>query len=118
MFPSEEQEPIFWPSDGTRGSLTPRTIRGAGWAFKPTEVTDSRGADSFSLGPALAIARPAFADRQKPKIGYLSWFPESMEDDLDRFREGMEKAGFAEADYQLEAYFTGGEPAIDPGYRS
>src|ERR1700751_3238494 len=63
-------------------------------------------------GTALAIARPAFADRRKPKIGYLSWFPESMKDDLDRFREGMEKAGFTEADYELEAYFTGGNPQL------
>jgi putative tryptophan/tyrosine transport system substrate-binding protein len=63
-------------------------------------------------GTALAIARPAFADRRKPKIGYLSWFPESMKDDLDRFREGMEKAGFTESDYELEAYFTGGNPQL------
>jgi putative ABC transport system substrate-binding protein len=61
-------------------------------------------------GAALAMARPAFADRQKPKIGYLSWFPDSMKDDLDRFREGMEKVGYTEQDYELEAYFTGGNP--------
>jgi putative ABC transport system substrate-binding protein len=54
------------------------------------------------------MGRPAFADRKKPKVGYLSWFPDSMKADLDRFREGMEKVGYAEGDYGLEAYFTGG----------
>jgi ABC-type uncharacterized transport system substrate-binding protein len=58
------------------------------------------------------MARPAFADRRKPKIGYLSRFPELMKDDLDRFREGMEKVGFTAADYELEAYFTGGNPQL------
>src|SRR6516164_3815311 len=56
------------------------------------------------------MARPAFADRKKPKIGYLSWFSDSMKDDLDRFREGMEKIGYTEPDYEIEAYFTGGNP--------
>jgi len=63
-------------------------------------------------GAALAMARPAFADRQKPKIGYLSWFPESMKDDLDRFREGMEKVGYTGRDYDLEGHFTGGNPQL------
>ena len=61
-------------------------------------------------GAALAMVRPAFADRAKPKIGYLSWFPDSMKDDLDHFREGMEKVGYREGDYDLEFYFTGGNP--------
>lgn len=63
-------------------------------------------------GAALAMSRPAFADRQKPKIGYLSWFPESMKDDLDRFREGMAKVGYTERDYELEGHFTGGNPQL------
>ena len=63
-------------------------------------------------GAALAMAQPAFADRQKPKIGYLSWFPESMKDDLDRFREGMEKVGYTGSDYELEGHFTGGNPQL------
>jgi putative ABC transport system substrate-binding protein len=61
-------------------------------------------------GAALAMARPAFAARQKPKIGYLSWFPESMKEDVDHFREGMQKVGYAEADYELEPYFAAGSP--------
>jgi putative tryptophan/tyrosine transport system substrate-binding protein len=63
-------------------------------------------------GTALAMARPAFADPQKPKIGYLSWFPDSMKDDLERFREGMERVGYARQDYVLEGYFTGGNPQL------
>src|SRR5947209_962831 len=63
-------------------------------------------------GAALATARPAFADSQKPKIGYLSWFPDSMKDDLERFREGMEKVGYAREDYVLEGYITGGNPQL------
>jgi putative ABC transport system substrate-binding protein len=64
-------------------------------------------------GAALAMAQPAFADQKKPKIGYLSWFPQSMKNDLDRFREGMRELGYAEpADYALEAYFTGGNPQL------
>ena len=63
-------------------------------------------------GAALALARPAFADRGKPKIGYLSWFPDSMKADLDRFREGMAKVGYSDADYELEAHFTGGNPQL------
>jgi putative ABC transport system substrate-binding protein len=57
------------------------------------------------------MARPAFA-RQKPKIGYLSWFPQSMKDDLDRFREGMAQVGYATSDYELEGHFTGGNPQL------
>jgi hypothetical protein len=62
-------------------------------------------------GAILARAQPAFADRRKPKIGFLSWFSRSMKDDLDRFREGMRQLGYTETeDYLLEAYFTGGDP--------
>src|SRR5947199_10079604 len=63
-------------------------------------------------GAALAMARPAFADRQKPKIGYLSWFPDSMKDDLERFREGMDRVGYSRQDYLLESHFTGGNPQL------
>jgi putative ABC transport system substrate-binding protein len=64
-------------------------------------------------GAALAMARPAFADQKKPKIGYLSWFPQSMNDDLNRFREGMRELGYTEPrDYEVEAYFTGGNPQL------
>ena len=61
---------------------------------------------------AVAAAPAAFADRQKPKIGFLSWFPESMRKDLDRFREGMETVGYKESDYVIEAYFAGGDPQL------
>lgn len=61
---------------------------------------------------ALAMAPSALANARKPKIGYLSWFPDSMKDDLDRFREGMERAGYARQDYVLEGYFTGGNPQL------
>jgi putative ABC transport system substrate-binding protein len=62
---------------------------------------------------ALAMAQPAFADQKKPKIGYLSWFPQSMNDDLNRFREGMRQLGYTEPkDYALEPYFTGGNPEL------
>ena len=63
-------------------------------------------------GAALTMAQPAFAGGQKPKIGYLSWFPESMKGDLDRFREGMEKVGYTESDYEIEGHFTGGNPRL------
>jgi len=63
-------------------------------------------------GAALTMAQPAFAGGQKPKIGYLSWFPESMKGDLDRFREGMEKVGYTESDYEIEGHFTGGNPQL------
>src|SRR5690242_10900690 len=60
---------------------------------------------------APLMVRPAWADRKKPTIGFVSWFPESMKDDLDRFREGMRQLGYTEAqDYVLEAHFTGGNP--------
>jgi putative ABC transport system substrate-binding protein len=64
-------------------------------------------------GAALAMAGPAFAARKKPTIGFLSWFPQSMERDLDRFREGMRELGYSETqDYVVEAYFTGGNPQL------
>jgi putative ABC transport system substrate-binding protein len=64
-------------------------------------------------GAAVAIAPPAFGDQKKPKIGFLSWFPPSMKDDLDRFREGMRELSYNEpADYTLEAYFAGGDPQL------
>jgi putative ABC transport system substrate-binding protein len=67
----------------------------------------------LSGAAALALARPAFADRKKPMIGYLSWFPESMKVDLDRFRAGMRELGYAEPqDYVLDAHFTGGNPQL------
>src|SRR6185437_13136110 len=55
-------------------------------------------------GAALTMAQPAFAGGQKPKIGYLSWFPKSIKGDLDRFREGMEKVGYTESDYEIEGH--------------
>ena len=62
---------------------------------------------------ALAMAGPAFAAGKKPKIGFLSWFPQSMESDLERFREGMRELGYTEPDdYVLEASFTGGNPQL------
>src|SRR4051812_12241979 len=64
------------------------------------------------VAAALAVGRPAFAQRAKPKIGFLSWFPESNKEDLDRFREGMEAVGYKEADYTIEAYFVGGDPQL------
>src|SRR5689334_14148133 len=64
-------------------------------------------------GATLAMTRPAFADQKKPKIGFLSWFPASMTDDLDRFREGMRELGYTEPqDYILGAHFTGGNPQL------
>ncbi|MFZ0422221.1 MAG: ABC transporter substrate-binding protein [Xanthobacteraceae bacterium] len=59
---------------------------------------------------ALPLARPAWATNEKKiKIGYLSWFPPSMNADLDRFREGMQRAGYVEGrDYDLEPAFTSG----------
>ena len=35
-----------------------------------------------------------------------------MKDDLDRFREGMEKVGYTGRDYDLEGHFTGGNPQL------
>jgi len=67
----------------------------------------------LSGAAALALARPALADRNKPKIGFLSWFPESMKDDLDRFRDGMRQLGYTEAqDYLLDAHFTAGNQQL------
>jgi putative ABC transport system substrate-binding protein len=63
-------------------------------------------------GAGLAMSRPAFAYPPRPKIGYVSWFPESMKGDLDRFREGMAKVGYTERDYELEGHFTGGNPQL------
>ena len=64
-------------------------------------------------GAALATARPAFADRTKPTIGFLSWFPSSMKGDVDRFREGMRELGYSDPqDYVVDAHFTGGNPQL------
>ena len=59
---------------------------------------------------ALPLAQPAWATNEKKiKIGYLSWFPPSMNADLDRFREGMQQAGYVEGrDYDLEPAFASG----------
>ncbi|HEY1798192.1 MAG TPA: ABC transporter substrate-binding protein [Stellaceae bacterium] len=57
-----------------------------------------------------SLSRGAFAADGKARIGYLSWFPESMRADLDRFREGMRQLGYTEGKtYEVEAYFTGAD---------
>src|SRR5258708_1504953 len=61
---------------------------------------------------ALAMARPAVAAGKLPKIGFLSWFPNSMRVDLDRFRAGMREFGYNEQDYVVDAHFTGGNPQL------
>src|SRR5690348_18486438 len=82
-------------------------------AFAKNKHQTTRREFILLSGAALAIAQPAFADQKKPKIGYLSWFPQSMNDDLDRFREGMRELGYTEpTDYALEGYFTGGNPQL------
>ena len=62
---------------------------------------------------ALAVPSSASADKKKPKIGFLSWFPPSMKGDLYRFRQGMRELGYTEpADYMVEAYFVSGNPQL------
>lgn len=64
-------------------------------------------------GAALATVSPAFAIPKMAKIGLLDWFPPAMRGDLDRFREGMRELGYVDGkDYQVEAYFTGGDPQL------
>ena len=61
------------------------------------------------LGAAAGLASPAAADDKKAKIGFLSWFPPTMNVDLDHFREGMQQFGYVDGkNYEVEAYFTGG----------
>src|SRR4051794_20642623 len=61
------------------------TIEGAGMGVRADRSHQTTRREFVLLsGAALAISRPAFADRKKPKIGFLSWFPQSMKDDLDR----------------------------------
>jgi putative ABC transport system substrate-binding protein len=64
---------------------------------------------------AFTCARPAWpaANEKKVQIGFLSWFPPSMNEDVDRFRQGMQKVGYAEGkDYEVEAAFVGGNRAL------
>jgi putative tryptophan/tyrosine transport system substrate-binding protein len=61
------------------------------------------------LGSVAGLASPAAADDKKVKIGFLSWFPPTMNVDLDHFREGMQQLGYVDGkNYEVEAYFTGG----------
>ena len=61
------------------------------------------------LGSVAGLASPAAADDKKVKIGFLSWFPPTMNGDLDLFREGMRQLGYVDGkNYEVEAYFTGG----------
>jgi putative tryptophan/tyrosine transport system substrate-binding protein len=64
---------------------------------------------------AFTIARPAWAaaNEKKIQIGFLSWFPPSMNTDIARFRQGMQQVGYAEGeDYDVEAVFVGGNRAL------
>lgn len=64
-------------------------------------------------GAALASVSAARAAPKIAQIGFLDWFPPAMKGDLDRFREGMRELGYVEGkDYQVEAYFTGGDPQL------
>jgi putative ABC transport system substrate-binding protein len=70
-----------------------------------------RRRDLLAAFLALKLARPAWAaaSEKKIKIGFLSWFPPSMNADLGRFREGMQKTGYVEGrDYDVEPAFTSG----------
>ena len=61
------------------------------------------------LGSVVGLASPAAADDKKVKIGFLSWFPPTMNVDLDHFRKGMQQLGYVDGkNYEVEAYFTGG----------
>ncbi len=62
------------------------------------------------LTTTVGLATPGLADRKKPKIGLLDWFPPTMGVDLDRFREGMQQFGYVDGkDYDLQVYFTSGD---------
>jgi putative ABC transport system substrate-binding protein len=74
---------------------------------------DRREFGALVLGGLSGLSRAAFAAERKAKIGYLSWFPDSMRGDLDRFREGMRQLGYIEGKtYEVEAYFTGEDPDL------
>jgi putative ABC transport system substrate-binding protein len=55
----------------------------------------------------------ATANDKKIQIGFLSWFSPNMKADVDRFREGMQQAGYAEGrDYDVAATFVAGNRAL------
>jgi len=61
------------------------------------------------LSGAAGLPSPATADDKRLKIGFLSWFPPTMNLDLDHFRDGMQQFGYVDGkNYEIEAYFTGG----------
>jgi putative ABC transport system substrate-binding protein len=66
------------------------------------------------LAAATFLPSPGTASEQKAKIGYLSWFPPSMEkSDLGQFRAGMRQLGYvAGRDYEVESYFVAGNPEL------
>jgi putative ABC transport system substrate-binding protein len=65
------------------------------------------------LVSAFAGPASAAANNKKIQIGFLSWFGPSMKADVDRFREGMQQAGYAEGkDYDVEATFVAGNRAL------
>jgi len=85
--------------------------------IRVTKVIRPRGADSL-FSPLPPWRWPGRLRRRKPpKIGFLSWFPNSMTVDLDRFRAGMREFGYNEQDYVVDAHFTGGIRSY-PGHRS
>jgi ABC-type uncharacterized transport system substrate-binding protein len=56
-----------------------------------------------------AVLPAAAAERKKPKIGWLDWFPPSVQSYLEDFRDEMHQLGYSEGEnYELEAYFAGG----------
>lgn len=74
---------------------------------------DRRAFGALVLCGLTGLSRAALAAHRKAKIGYLSWFPDSMRVDLDRFREGMRQLGHVEGQtYEVEAYFTGADAAL------
>jgi putative tryptophan/tyrosine transport system substrate-binding protein len=63
----------------------------------------------IGLCAAAGLASLATADDKRFKIGFLSWFPPTMNLDLDHFREGMQQFGCVDGkNYEVEAYFTDG----------